>query len=361
MPPVMGAGAFLLADIVGVPYLEVAYAAAIPAILYYLSCYCMIDLEALKRNLQGLSRDTLPNLKKVVADGWHLFLPVIVLIASMIWLEVSPIRAGFYGALAAILASWLRRHTRVKLRQIWEGLDQAGRGAVEIAATCGAAGIIIGIITLTGLGNKFANVLLTYAGDNVLLALVLTMVVALVLGMGVPTTAAYAICAATLAPGLVKLGIYPLAAHLFIFYFAVLSCITPPVAVAAYAAAAIAKTDAWGVGWTATRLGIAAFIVPYMFVFGPALLGRGAWYEVLWALLTASLGIIALSTAVQGWFLQRMGWLARLAAGAAALLLIDPGLTTDAIGFGLLVPVFIFQVIARRKDRAASAAGGATA
>ncbi len=355
MPPVMGAGAFLLADIVGVPYLEVAYAAAIPALLYYVSCYCMIDLEALKNNLKGLPKETLPNLKKVFTGGWHLFLPIIILLGSLIWLEVSPIRAGFYGSIAAIVASWLRRHTRINLKQVWDALDQAARGSVEIAATCGAAGIIIGIISLTGLGNKFANMLLTYAGDNLFFALVLTMIVALVLGMGVPTTAAYAICAATLAPGLVKLGINPLGAHLFIFYFAVLSCITPPVAVAAYAAAAIAKSSAWETGWTATRLGVAAFIVPYMFVFGPQLLGQGVWYDVVWAIITATSGIVMLSVAVQGWFFTKVGWLGRIASGAGALLLIDPGLETDIAGAILVGGVIVSQWLARKKNKLAAA------
>jgi TRAP-type uncharacterized transport system fused permease subunit len=214
---------------------------------------------------------------------------------------------------------------------------------VEIAATTAAAGMVVGILSLTGLGGKLSLALLTLAGGNVLLMLVVAMFVALLLGMGLPTTAAYAIMASTLAPALVQAGIPPLAAHLFLFYFACLSALTPPVALASYAAASLARAPMWETGWQSVRFALAGFIVPYMFVYGPSLLMQGHWYDVLWSVVTGAVGTLCLGGAVVGYLLKPATWVERLLLFAAAVLLIKPGLLTDGAGFGLLAVTVALQ------------------
>jgi TRAP transporter 4TM/12TM fusion protein len=335
MPPVMGAGAFLMAELTGRAYAEIAIAAAIPAFLYYQAAYWMIDFEAVRHGIKGIPRNLLPNFAKVVKERWFLFLPVVMLVYVLIGLQLSPTRAGIAGVIACIVASWFYAANRMGPRRTWAAMDAAARGAIDVAATCASAGIIIGILSLTGLGMKFATVLLGYAGDNLLLALVLTMVVSIVLGMGMPTTAAYAVAASVIAPGLARIGLDLLTAHMFVFYFACLSAITPPVAVASYAAAAIAQSRPMTVAYTSMKLGIAGFIVPYMFVFGPSLLMRGAPHEVFITVVTASVGILFLAAAVQGWLWKNMVIWQRVILFVASLFMIRTGLETDLIGLGL--------------------------
>ena len=235
-------------------------------------------------------------------------------------------------------------------REDLESLAIGPQSAVEIVSTCAAAGIIIGVISLTGLGGKFAMIIITYSAGNLLLSLFLTMLITLILGMGLPTTAAYAISASMLAPALIKLGVPPLAAHLFVFYFACLSALTPPVAVAAYAAAAIAKAKAWNVGWSATKFATAGFIIPYMFVYGPPLLLRGDLPETILAIITASIGTCMLSGAVQGWFLKlgNINYFERATLLGASLLLIKPGWITDLVGIGILFALILFHYWKKR-------------
>lgn len=364
MPPIMSGAAFLMAEITNRPYLDVAKAAAIPAILYYISVYCMIDLEAVKGGLRGLPRDKLPRFGAVLYHGWHHLLPIGLLMYALIVLQTSPIRAGLWGIGGSILASWLAPTLRVALRTLASTLhrhglrppvkireefnagvgpqtllaafESGGKATVEVAVTCASAGIIIGVLSLTGLGMKFAGVLVGYAGGHLLPALILTAIVTIILGMGLPTMASYAIGASVIAPGIIQMGAPQLAAHLFVLYFACISAITPPVAVAAYAAAGIAKANPMHVGYTACRLGIAAFIIPFMFIYGPPLLLQGGWTEIGWAFCTACIGIFGLSVAMQGWFLGKMHLLSRGIALASSFLLIYPGLLTDVLGFALL-------------------------
>jgi TRAP transporter 4TM/12TM fusion protein len=237
----------------------------------------------------------------------------------------------------------VRKASRLGIRGILETLAKGARGSIEIAATCAAAGIIVGVLTQTGLGMKFAMIIINYSGGNLILALFFTMIIAIILGMGMPTTAAYAISASVLAPALIQLKVPAIAAHLFIFYFACLSALTPPVALAAFAAAAIANAKTWNVGWLGMKFALAGFVIPYMFVFGPAMVLVGSPTEITLAIITGLLGTLALGAGVQGWLLRRATWVERGILIIGALLLIKPGWITDLIGLGLLIIVAAFQ------------------
>lgn len=356
VPPVMGAGAFLMAEILGVPYGRIALVAVIPALLYYQAAYWMIDLEAARSGIRGLRREELPRLGPLLATRGYLLLPLAVLFYFLMVEQVSPFRAALWAVVTTVAVSWIRAATRMGPRGVLAALADGGKRSVEIAVTCAAAGVIVGVLSLTGLGVKFALIIIDYSGGSLLVALVFTMVVALILGMGMPTTAAYAIAASVLAPALARLGVEPLAAHLFIFYFACISALTPPVALASFAAAAIARAPMWEVGLQSVRFSIAGYLIPFMFVYGPPLLLQGGWVEVGWAVLTAAVGTLALAAAVQGWLLRGLGLLPRAALLVAALALIKPGLATDVVGLGLLGAVLLPQVLARAAAARAGAA-----
>jgi TRAP transporter 4TM/12TM fusion protein len=344
VPPVMGAAAFLMADIIGVPYARIAVAAVGPAILYYVAAYWMIDLYAGSSGIKGLPKDQLPKLNSILVRHGYLLLPLVVLLYMVMVRQDSPFRAALAAIAATVVLSWFRADTRLNLKKIVVAFEDGAKRIIEIGATCAGAGIIVGVLSLTGLGGKFSELLINVAGGNLLLALIATMIVAIILGMGMPTTAAYAIGASVLAPALVKLGVAPLGAHMFLFYFAVISAVTPPVALAAFAAASIARAPMWATGIQATRLSIAGFIIPYMFVYGPALLlGQTAWSESLLALVTGTIGTLCLAAAVIGHFVRRATWPERALLLAAALLLIKPGWETDLMGLALLAAVYLWQ------------------
>ncbi|MDR7523104.1 MAG: TRAP transporter fused permease subunit [Armatimonadota bacterium] len=344
VPPVMGAAAFLMADIIGVPYSQIAIAAVGPALLYYVAAYWMIDFYAASAHLHGLPREQLPRFRAVILQHGYLLLPLVVLLYMIMGAGASPFRAALYALATTVVLSWLRADTRLDLRKIVGAMEDGAKRTIEIGATCAAAGIIVGVLSLTGLGGKFSELLIDIAGGRLLLALVATMIVAIVLGMGMPTTAAYAIGASVLAPALIKLGVAPLAAHMFLFYFAVISAVTPPVALASFAAASLAKAPMWETALQAVRLSIAGFIVPYMFVYGPALLvGMDAWQSTILALATATIGTLCLAGAAIGYLLRPALMVERVLLLVAALTLIRPGISTDLIGLGLLGLVIILQ------------------
>ncbi|MEW5908235.1 MAG: TRAP transporter permease [Thermodesulfobacteriota bacterium] len=349
VPPVMGAGAFLMAEILAVPYSNVALAAVIPALLYYFAAYFMIDFYSASKGLKGVSREDLPDFGKIMKEKGYLLIPIVVLLFSLMVLMYSPYRSALYGIISLVIVSWFRSATRMGLKQIIITLSKGARGSIEIAATCAAAGIIVGVMTQTGLGMKFAMIIINYSGGNLLLALIFTMLIAMVLGMGMPTTAAYAISASVLAPALIQLKVPAIAAHMFIFYFACLSALTPPVALASFAAAAIANAKTWDVGWEGMRFAIAGFIIPYMFVFGPAMVLVGSGTEIALAAVTGIIGAMALAAAVQGWFLTRTSIPERFFLLIAAFSLIKPGWITDLIGLGIMISIFMLQFVARRK------------
>ena len=341
MPPIMGAGAFIMAEITGIPYQEIAIAAIIPAVLYFVSVYLMVDFEAAKLGMRGMREDELPKFNKMVRQV-YLFIPIIILIYAL-FLGYSVIRAGTLTTVAAAVVSWLTPN-RMGLRAILKAFELAGVMSIQIIAVCACAGIIVGVISLTGVGARFSAVLLDLAAASQLLALFFAMCIAILLGMGMPTTAAYAVAASVVAPGLVQLGIPQLTAHFFVFYFAVLSAITPPVALASYAAAGISGANPMETSVASFKIGIAAFIVPFMFFYNSALLMDGTALEILRAGVTAVVGVFLLSSGVQGWFVgARSAWFIRGLLIVAALFLISGGLLTDLIGVGLAVVTWFVQ------------------
>ena len=355
VPPVMGAGAFLMAEILGVPYSKVALAAVIPAFFYYGAAYFMIDFYSASIGLKGLKREELPIFHKIMLDKGYLLIPIVVLLICLMVLMYSPYLSAMAGIVSLIIVSWVQSATRLGPKKILDILAKGARGSMEIAATCAAAGIIVGILTQTGLGTKFAMIIFNYSGGNLIIAMVLTMLIAMVLGMGMPTTAAYAICASVLAPALVQMDVPELAAHLFIFYFACLSALTPPVALASFAAAAIANAKTWEVGWQGMRFAIAGFLIPYMFVLGPAMVLEGTVFEIVMVVITGTLGVIALAASVQNWLLTRCAGWERIALFVAAITLIKPGWITDVIGATILTIIVLLQLARRKKAALASA------
>ncbi len=351
MPPIMGAGAFIMAELTGIPYTELVIAAIIPALLYFLSVYLMVDLEAAKTGLTGMRGDDLPSLRAMLWQA-YLFLPVALLIGAL-FLGYSVIRAGSVALASTILVSWFTTHP-MGLRRALGALATAAKLALQMVAVCACAGIIVGVIALTGVGGRFSAMLLNVAEQSQVLALFFAMAIAILLGMGMPTTAAYAVAASVVAPGLILLGIDPLIAHFFVFYFAVVSAITPPVALAAYAGAGIAGSDPFQTAGTSFKLGIAAFVVPFMFFYNPALLMQGSAVEILVVVITASVGIYFLSAAAQAWFLGALSAVPRLAVLAAGLLMIEGAWLTDLVGVALAGAAALWQrrgaVQARRQQ-----------
>ncbi|HEY8268102.1 MAG TPA: TRAP transporter permease [Xanthobacteraceae bacterium] len=350
MPPVMGAAAFVMAEFLGVSYGQVIIWALIPAILYYVACFAAVHFEAKSRGLVGVPRSELPRLGEVMRVRGHLFIPVLVILIVMYSGYSAPL-AALYGTLACFPVAALRRSTRgyVTLPNLIEACYDGAKNALSVALACAAAGIVIGVVTLSNLGIVFTQYVVALAQDTLVVALILTMLAGIVLGMGMPTTPAYIIMTALLVPAIVKLGVLTPAAHMFAFYFAILSAITPPVALAVYAAAGIAKSDLWKSGLAAVKIGAAGFIVPFMFVYEPALLMIGDWPTIIWRFIASSIGIGMFAGGLHGYFLTRASLWQRAALIVAGLLLIAPELLTDAIGFGLGFIVIASQALARRR------------
>jgi len=306
VPPIMGAAAFIISEILGIPYIKICAAAVLPALLYYVGLFTAVHMEAVKTGLRGLREEEVPNLKNVLNTQGHLFASLFVLIYLLAFQMKSPGFSAFWAIVTSIIVSFLRKSTRLNLETFLRALELGAKQALTVVAACAAAGLVIGVVTLTGLGLKFSATLIHLAHGNLYLTLILAMIAAIILGMGLPTTAAYIICAVLAAPALIKLGIQPLAAHLFVFYFAIVSAITPPVALAAYAAAGIAKDSPMKIGFTACRIGLAVFLVPYLFVFQPALLMRGEPHTILLVTFTGIIGVFLLACFTIGWFLEYM-------------------------------------------------------
>jgi TRAP transporter 4TM/12TM fusion protein len=340
MPPIMGAGAFIMAEITAIPYKDIVIAALIPAVLYFVSVYLMVDKEALKNNMKGLPRDQLPRFDVLVRRVF-LFIPIIILIGAL-FMGYSVIRAGTLAMGAAAVVSWFTP-VRMGIKEILYALEIAARMSLQLVAVCAAAGVIVGVIALTGIGTRFSSLLLGFAGQSQFLALIFAMLVSIILGMGMPTTAAYAVAAAVIAPGLIRLGIEPLTAHFFIFYYAVMSAITPPVALASYAGAAIAQSDPMRTSVESFKIGLAAFIVPFIFFFNEGLLMQGAWLDIIHVSVTALGGIYLMASAVQGWMFGRLGWPLRILTAIGALGMITGGWVSDGVGLSIAVLVLAIQ------------------
>jgi TRAP transporter 4TM/12TM fusion protein len=348
MPPVMGAGAFIMAELLQIPYVQVAVAAAVPAVLYYLGCGAAIHFEARRLGLARVPPELMPRAREVFA--WRrsaaLFVPVVLL--TWFLLQGYTAQTSTFWSIVASLALFVASATswadaRERTLGLWRAFEAGGRAIVQVATLIAAAGIIVGMINLTGVGVKLSEFIIAASGQSLLAALFFAMLVCLILGMGLPTTAAYVLAASVVAPALIKLGALPLAAHLFVFYFAIISAITPPVCAAVYVAAAIARADWVRTGLVATRLGLAGFIAPYMFVYAPALLLQGPPLEIAWAALSACVGVVSLAAGAMGFLRRPAGPLERGALVVAALLLIKPGIYTDLAGFALLGAVLLWQ------------------
>jgi len=351
MPPILGSAAFIMAQLIGVSYLRIVTAAILPAALYFLAAFVMVDIEAVKLKLQGIPRAQLPLLRRVLASGGHLMIPLFVLIFVLVVMKASAIRAALLATLSIVVVANLKRSTRMGPAKVVGALAQGGFTSVSMISACAVAGLVIGVLNLTGAGLKLAGAIVSASGGNLPLALFLTMVAALIMGMGLPTTASYLICAAVAAPALIELGVSNLAAHMFVFYFACISALTPPVALAAYAAASIARAKPLEVATTACKLGITAFIVPYFFIYGPSLLWQGTGGEVFVTAVTAAVGAVALACGIQGRvFSLRIGVLERVLLLGCALALIFPGAYTDLVGVAVIAGVAALVVIRSRRQ-----------
>ncbi|MDF1601001.1 TRAP transporter permease [Mesorhizobium sp. YIM 152430] len=336
MPPIMGAAAFVMAEFMGVSYLTVATYALLPAFLYYLAVFLAVHFEAKKQGLKGLPKADLPRVWTVLSERGHLFLPLIFIIGALM-IGRSAQFSALMGIMSIVPVVLMRKTTRAEfsLKKLMDGLESGAINAVIVALACAAAGIVIGVIAQTGLGLTFTGIVRAAAQNMLLPALLLTMVAGIILGMGMPTTPAYIVQVALLVPALVRLGVPMEAAHMFVFYFAILSAITPPVAIAVYAAAGLSRGGIWDTSWNAVKLGLTGYIIPFMFVFGPALLMIGDWPDIVRAAISASIGVTLLAGALTGYFIKPASWITRLLFFAAALSLINTAFVTDVIGLAL--------------------------
>jgi TRAP transporter 4TM/12TM fusion protein len=357
MPPIMGAAAFVMAEFLGASYLEVTVFALIPAVLYYLAVFFAVHFEAKRVGLRGVDRSELPSVMGVIRERGHLFIPLVVIVAVLLSGYSAPM-AALAGIVSTVPIALLRKTTRagISLKMIMGALEDGARGTLAIAMACACAGIVIGVIAQTGVGLSFTGFVISAAQENLIYALVLTMLAGIILGMGLPTTPAYIIQVALLVPALIKLGVVPAAAHMFVFYFAILSAITPPVALAVYAAAGISKAGIWDTSWAAVKLGATGYIVPFMFVFSPALLMIGPWEQVGLAALTALIGVVCLAASLHGYFLHTMNMFERILIGASAFMLIKPGPVTDMVGAALLAVCVLSQLRRKRAEAKGAAA-----
>ncbi len=351
MPPIMGAAAFVMAEFLSVSYAQVVIWAVIPAILYYVACFCAVHFEAKRQGLLGVPRSELPKMRIVMAERGHLFIPILTILVVMYSGYSAPL-AALAGTLACFPVAALRKSTRVNvtLPNIIEAFYDGAKNALGVALACASAGIIVGIVTLSGLGIVFTQFVVGVAQDTLLVALILTMIAAIVVGMGMPTTPAYIILTALLVPAIIKLGVIEPAAHMFAFYYAVLSAITPPVALAVFAAAGIAKADIWKSSFAAVKVGAAGFVVPFMFVYEPALLMiHDDWVWIIWRFVLACAGIALFAGGLHGYFLTRASLLQRAMLISGGLLLVAPNLYSDLAGGAIIAAVLSWQWIERRR------------
>jgi TRAP transporter 4TM/12TM fusion protein len=358
MPPVMGAAAFLMADMLGISYWSICVAAAIPAMLYYIAVFSAVHFEALKLGLTGMERKDLPRVKDILKRGWFLCFSPLVLLFLLGVMEYSAGLAGLYSILVLLIVYVIQHSIESRGkgvlrmgRVILNAFAEGGRLAASITVALACVGIIISVLGITGLGLKLAGLLVDLSGGKLLVLAGYTMIASLILGMGLPTSACYVIVAVTAAPALINLGVTPIASHLFVFYFGIICVITPPVALAAYAAAGIAKSNPMSTGLTASRLGVAAFIVPYMFILNPVLIFEGKLLNVFQALISATAGVVFLAAGLEGYFVKRLNPLQKILAVAAAIMLIHPGSVTDLFGLAIGLLVIVWHLLPPMKGR----------
>jgi len=356
MPPVMGAAAFIMAEFLGVPYIHVAVAAIVPALLYYFAVLVQVHLEATRLGLKGLPREKLPKAMPLLKKKGHLLIPLAAIIYFLLS-GYTPLKAAYYGILATLIVSFLNKETRVTFPKLIEALDSGARGALGVACACGTVGIIVGTATLTGLGLRIASAIITLSGGILIVSLLLTMVACILLGAGLPTTANFIVTSTMAAPALLQLGVAPMAAYMFVLYFGIAADLSPPVALAAYAGAGIAGDDPMKTGGAAIRLALAGFLVPYIYVFNPMLVLVG--FEPIPFIIsigTALLGVFLLGMGSIGFYKTKMPMWLRAISLAGALGLLIPGILTDTIGFSVLLLVHFFQTSKFRKEESVARA-----
>ncbi|NPV43714.1 MAG: TRAP transporter fused permease subunit [Firmicutes bacterium] len=343
MPPIMGAAAFIMAELIGQPYTSIMRAAIIPALLYFLTIYIIVHLTALKGNidLAEENAEKEPSFK-IISEGWYFILPIIVLILMMV-IGFSPFKAAYYSTIS-LLAVYIiakRDFSRELLIKIVSSIKKGVYDTIPIAIACAASGVIMGTIALTGVGSRLSNLIITISNGELIIALVLTMITSIILGMGLPTTAAYLILASVVAPALVKMGLPILTAHMFVFFYGCISTITPPVALASYVAAGIAGANANEVGWTAFKFGLVSFILPYMFAFGPSLLLEGSAVQIITTIIVSVIGIFAIAASIVGYYKIKLSGLYRVLLFLTGILLVNQGFVTDLIGLGTLALILL--------------------
>lgn len=351
MPPIMGSTAFIMAEMLGIPYTAVAKAALIPAILYFLAVLFGVDIYAAKHGLKGIPRSQLPKVRSMLKQIYML-VPLIFLIFCMAVFNMTIVRSGLLTIIVTLVLVEINPKTRMTKEQWLQIPVQTVKSAVSVGIACAMAGIISGVIMGSGLGYRISSILTSVAGTSMLLLLVLTMVVSLIMGMGVPTTAAYLVLASLVAPTMIQLGIPPLAAHMFIFYFGCISSITPPVALAAYAGAGLAGCDPNKTGYKAFRLAFCSFLMPYLFVYNPVLLMEGGVLDILWSLVTALIGAYLLASGFEGFFFRwSLKWFERPLMILGAVMLIVPGMVTDLVGIAIIVVEFVTEFMFKRSEK----------
>jgi len=364
MPPVMGAAAFIMAELLGLPYAEIAIAATIPAVLYYVALYIQSDLEAGKNGILAVPESEIPRVRKVMAEGWHFLVPLAIIIIGLFWLNQTPEMAAIYSSIAVVACGSVKsyRGRRMRLADVYEAMIETGRMSLDLLMIAAAAGFIMGVLNVTGLTFALTIALVNIGGGSAVAMLVLAAAIAIILGMGMPTVAVYVLLAALVAPSLTEVGIPPLSAHLFVLYFGMLSMTTPPVAVAAYAAASIIGADFMRTGLAGVRFGWSAYIVPFLFVASPSLLMQGDWYDVALAFATATIGVYLVSVGVVGFMTRTVAPARRVLFAVAGLALMIPAgafpgaIWTDIGGFALGAALALQELAAVRRLRRAAAA-----
>lgn len=354
MPPVMGGSVFLMMEILGVSYYAICKAAVLSAILYYVAIFFIVDFEAVKYNLKGQPKSECPKFREVFKKGFHFIIPPAVLVYLLIYSQVTESRAAFWSIIAVVGASYLRKSTRMYPRQILRALERGALGFLPIAGVVVACNILVGMITLTGLGLQISSILIELSGNSLFWLLFLTMIASLILGLGLPIIVSYLVLAVLVAPALTQMGVDPLAAHLFIFFFALVSDLTPPVAPGAFVAAGIAGADMMKTAWMACRLGLVVYILPYMFVYNTALIMKGELGDIILSAITAFIGVYALACGIQGYLFRPATLIERILLFVSALSLIKPGWMFDLVGLGILTgivliqrPTFLFDLLKR--------------
>ncbi len=368
MPPIMGAAAFIMAGFLGIGYNIVVLAAIVPAILYYAGLIMAIDIEAKRQGLKGVSKDSIPKVWNVLKAEGVLLVPLIVVFGTLL-MGRTPIFAGFAGIIAAIVASYLTKNksNRISIQKAATALIDGAKGSVQVAVACASVGIIIAVVTMTGLGSTLAYNIMEISGGNLAVILVLVMITCIILSMGLPSTALYIVVAVTAAPGLIQAGVNPIAAHFFVFWFGALSNVTPPVALAAYTAAGIAGGNPMQTSWTALKLCLPGFIIPFMIAYNPIMVmqtesgGMAPFMDIMLVLVTALLGVFLLTIAVFNFFRSKLNIFERIGFAIAALLLIQPGLMTDAFGLVIGALLLVWHITRSNKLDASREQGAVNA